>query len=646
LIDSTGKHPATPHGVKDATTKRKLIKKWWSDMPNANVGVATGKDAGIVVLDIDPRNGGLDTLKKLEADLGELPQTITSETGGGGEHRIFAYPDVPVRKDTAGKLLGAGVDILSDGSIMVAPPSGHSSGGRYKWADGKSFKELKPALLPASWLAKLKATTPVDEPSVTKGTIVEGARNTTLTSLGGSLQRSGASPEAISAALVAENKARCVPPLDAAEVETIVKSVGRYRAPPGGDRSDDAEKLLNVVLSQHFKDGKHLIFGADGHFWYYSGKLWMPVQDKWIEGQILKSIQGNPLRTSQQSASLMGQVRRLLEAKLAERTDPLGFLAEPPCVINCANGEIWIASDGTIELRSHRPESHLRYCLDVSYDPKAKCPEYGRALLGIFAKATNPEYMSRHWNELVGYVIQPRRNLPLVAILLGRGDNGKTVLTRTIVKLLGTAQVQAQRVEELEKNRFAMGSLLGKLLFLDDDVRAGARLPDGILKTISEAKEVTGENKYKPPFNFVVRTVPMLLCNNVPSLADVSHGMLRRLTVIPFDRIFTDKDKDSDLFERIWSNELPGVLNRALEGYARLLKRGRFKPPLAVTEATTRWLEQANPIPAFLEARCIKTVDAECWMQELYPAYKEWATQAGVNAGVKMHRFAGAKVHQ
>jgi putative DNA primase/helicase len=314
---------------------------------------------------------------------------------------------------------------------------------------------------------------------------------------------------------------------------------------------------------------------------------------------------------------------------LLQAFDGLGFLAEPPCVINCANGEIWIASDGTIELRSHRPESHLRYCLDVSYDPKAKCPEYDLALLGIFAKAKKPKRLRRHWNELVGYVIQPRRNLPLVAILLGRGDNGKTVLTRTIVKLLGTAQVQAQRVEELEKNRFAMGSLLGKLLFLDDDVRAGARLPDGILKTISEAKEVTGENKYKPSFNFVVRTVPMLLCNNVPSLADVSHGMLRRLMVIPFDRIFTDKDKDGGLFERIWSNELPGVLNRALEGYAQLLKRGRFKPPLAVINATTRWLEQANPVPAFLEARCIKKVDAECWMQDLYPAYKEWATQAG-----------------
>jgi putative DNA primase/helicase len=317
-----GKHPITAHGVTDATKSRKTIRQWWTENPQANIGIATGKKSKILVLDIDPRNGGSETLKTLEADLGSLPATVTSETGGGGMHLVFAYPQFRVRKDSAGKMLGAGLDILSDGSIMVVPPSKHKTGSRYKWADGKSFKEMKPALLPAKWLAKLSESSPADEPNVTKGTIVEGVRNTTLTSLGGSLRRSGLSPKAISAALVAENKARCSPPLDDAEVKGIIKSVNRYRAPPGGDRSDDAEKLLNVVLSQHFKDGKHLIFGADGQFWHYSGKLWARVQDRWIEGRILESIQGDLLRTSQQSASLMGQVRKLLEAKLAAKTDP------------------------------------------------------------------------------------------------------------------------------------------------------------------------------------------------------------------------------------------------------------------------------------------------------------------------------------
>jgi putative DNA primase/helicase len=326
----------------------------------------------------------------------------------------------------------------------------------------------------------------------------------------------------------------------------------------------------------------------------------------------------------------MGQVLTVLKAKVAVKEDVLRFVADPLPVINAANGEIWLAENGSVDLRRHRPKSHLRHCLDVAFDPDAKCPEYDRAIKEIFGSADNPEELVRHWNEFVGYVIQPRRHIPVIMILLGVGDNGKTVLIRTVIHLLGTSLVEAQRVDNLDKNRFAMGSLFGKQLYVDDDVRAGARLPDGILKTISEAKEVTGEYKYKPPFNFTVRTIPVLLCNNIPSLADLSHGMLRRLQVIPFNRTFTDNDKDGTLFERIWANELPGVLNRALDGYRRLLKRNStFLLPDAVKKATAAWLGQANPLPAFIEDRCVKGVSERCWTQELYAEYKTWAQQAG-----------------
>jgi putative DNA primase/helicase len=93
-----------------------------------------------------------------------------------------------------------------------------------------------------------------------------------------------------------------------------------------------------------------------------------------------------------------------------------------------------------------------------------------------------------------------------------------------MTRLLGEHLVCAEPIENVDKNRFAMGSLFGKYLYVDDDARAGIRLPDGFLKTISEAKLVTGEAKYKDPFNFIVRTVPILLCNNIPSVADQCMG--------------------------------------------------------------------------------------------------------------------------
>jgi len=298
-------------------------------------------------------------------------------------------------------------------------------------------------------------------------------------------------------------------------------------------------------------------------FWHFDVRLWRPVTYDWVSGKVLEIIQANPIK-GQRSASLIGQTMTLLKAKLAVKDDVLSFVAEPRPIINCQNGELWIAADGSVELRPHRPDSYLRDCLNVVYDPAAKCPEYDKAVLEIFGKVKKPKRMVRHWNELVGYIIQPGRNIPIIVVLLGGGDNGKTVLMRAVTGLLGDQLVHAQRVEDLDKSRFAMGSLLGKRLYVDDDVKAGARLPDGTLKTISEAKVVTGELKFKQSFNFVVRTIPALLCNNIPSLGDLSHGMQRRLMVVPFDRRFTGKDKDPNLFDRILANEMSGVKEHRL----------------------------------------------------------------------------------
>jgi Bifunctional DNA primase/polymerase, N-terminal len=104
-----GKHPLTPHGVKDATTDRDQIKAWWAEWPDANIGLAPGREPDILVLDIDPRHGGNRRLRRLETKLGALPTTVTAKTGGGGRHLFFKHPSFKVRKDTAGKLLGRGI---------------------------------------------------------------------------------------------------------------------------------------------------------------------------------------------------------------------------------------------------------------------------------------------------------------------------------------------------------------------------------------------------------------------------------------------------------------------------------------------------------------------------------------------------------
>jgi hypothetical protein len=62
--------------------------------------------------------------------------------------------------------------------------------------------------------------------------IRKGRRNTTLTSMAGHMRKAGFDEDAIRTALAAENAARCVPPLDSEEVETIARSVARYEPDP------------------------------------------------------------------------------------------------------------------------------------------------------------------------------------------------------------------------------------------------------------------------------------------------------------------------------------------------------------------------------------------------------------------------------
>ena len=203
---SPAKHPLTPHGVKDASSDRVVVKKWWRENPSANIGIAMGPKSGLIALDVDPRNGGTTTLRAKEKQLGKLPETATTLTGGGGIHLIFKHPPFFVQKDTSGKTLGPGVDILAAGSIMIVPPSRHVSGKRYRWDGDKSLLKMDPTDLPANWVAALRGRDDAEQSCKPVGEKVsEGLRNSHLTSLAGRLRNTGVSPDTLLAALKAEN---------------------------------------------------------------------------------------------------------------------------------------------------------------------------------------------------------------------------------------------------------------------------------------------------------------------------------------------------------------------------------------------------------------------------------------------------------
>jgi hypothetical protein len=126
------------HGYHDATRNLEQLLAWWGRYPGAGIGVPCTPN-GLAVVDIDPRNGGHQTLARLEAEHGPLPGTLMQLTGGDGLHLVYAHPGT----DLPGKL-GLGIDVKANGYI-VAAPSAHPSGLRYRWSgDGQFEHPLTP----------------------------------------------------------------------------------------------------------------------------------------------------------------------------------------------------------------------------------------------------------------------------------------------------------------------------------------------------------------------------------------------------------------------------------------------------------------------------------------------------------------------
>lgn len=209
---------------------KKEIQEWFERWPEGNVGIVTGSISGLVVLDIDPKHGGEDSLNQLIREHGPLPITIESKTGGGGRHLYYAYPSSIVRNKVG---MVPGIDVRGEGGCVVAPPSVHSSGKTYAWRKGHGPGEVPLAPLPY-WLLTVMTGSKVHSGhsldywrDLIRLGVSEGERNNTIASLAGHLLWHGVDPDVALELLLCWNRVRCKPPLSDKEVVRTMRSITR-----------------------------------------------------------------------------------------------------------------------------------------------------------------------------------------------------------------------------------------------------------------------------------------------------------------------------------------------------------------------------------------------------------------------------------
>jgi len=269
-----GKVPATQHGVKDATTDAEQITRWWAQNPDFNIGIAAGERSGIVVFDIDPRNGGDNSWALWTENHGRVPDGAMQMTAGGGFHHIADY-----KSEIRSCKLTEGVDLLADGRYFVAFPS-TIEGRSYEWeASSDPFDGVAPFKVPQTWMNAYNAMRKPAErqQATTGGGLIQGSRNNGLAAMGGAMRRHGFTEAEIMASLSIANETRCEIPLPSSELAQIVRSVSRYEpeSDVGASVSIGSEAADSILAATKAETQEYFFTRATSY-------LGQPAPLKWI----------------------------------------------------------------------------------------------------------------------------------------------------------------------------------------------------------------------------------------------------------------------------------------------------------------------------------------------------------------------------
>lgn len=355
--------------------------------------------------------------------------------------------------------------------------------------------------------------------------------------------------------------------------------------------------------------------GVDGDVYEYVDGIY--VRDENVVKRRVAAALG-----ARYSATVLGQVEaHLLNIDLPEvglPELPRGYLD----YIVVQNGIYWWRAD---ELEPHSPGLGALTKLPIEYDAGAipySFLEWLQQVLG------DDDELHRHVWEVIGYLLMTGNPLQKIILFHGEGGNGKGTLMRVLRAMLGRASYSSVSLHQLVDDRFASSALYGKIANISGDLSSKFLSDPQILKEITGGDSISASRKFGQSFEFVPYAVPVFASNEYFRTSDSSFGWRRRWEVIEF----ANKVEGVGAFdEQVLLDDAPGIFNRAMDGLRRLMDRGRFDPPQAAQEATTRLHDSADPFVLWLDE------DEDVWRgpdqvspcADVYRKYATWCRRNG-----------------
>lgn len=309
-----------------------------------------------------------------------------------------------------------------------------------------------------------------------------------------------------------------------------------------------------------------------------------------------------------------------------------GFFRSPREGIPFQNGVVTI-EDGKFKLVEHNHNNRLLAVFPFEYEPNQVPRRFLQLLDDVFRPDKDKDDKIKALQEFTGAAMAGvGTTYQKCLVATGSGSNGKNTVFDVLSGIFPSEFVTSISPQQWgDQNYRAM--LHASSLNLVPDMQDTKILSNSDFKPIVSGDPVVASHKHRDPFEFRCRAAHWFICNELPAVTDFSYGYRRRFLVLGFNRTFKPGNEGhktkEEIVDAILKYERGAIGCWALEGYKRLVMRGKYTEPNSHDKAMNQWLSQSDPIADFISNSCDKTVDKGDTNHNLYVSYRDWAKMVG-----------------
>jgi len=257
------------------------------------------------------------------------------------------------------------------------------------------------------------------------------------------------------------------------------------------------------------------------------------------------------------------------------------------------------------------------YCLPVTYNPNAKCPNIDKFISEVVV-----DQDQKILYEIPASCLLQSTEYHHAYMLVGEGSNGKSTYLKILEKVLGESNVSNVSLQDITNNRFAAASLVGKLANIYADIPKQFLRDTGRFKVITGGDRLVVERKFKDGFEVRLPVRFIFSANVLPEVTDETHAFWRRWILIKFPNKFP---QNPDLLDELTTEEeLSGFFNKILEALTRIELTGKVTITETVEKQKEEWMRMANPVYAFVRD-CLEFEPGGYELKDdVYNAYRDY----------------------